>query len=751
VALAIGSAAWWWLAPSARQQAGNVDLGHLPRGVSREQLNLLVVTLDTTRADRVGAYGSQDVETPALDRLAAEGALFEQAMAVAPLTLPAHASIFTGRFPPEHGVRDNGGFVVGPSQTTLAEVLSERGFKTGGFVGAFVLDRKWGIAQGFQTYVDEFDPSETRGVALGNVQRPGNEVVDRALAWLEQAHAGRFFAWVHLYDPHFPYAPPEPFRSRYAARPYDGEVAFVDAQVGRLIEFLRAKRVLDRTVVAVMGDHGEMLGEHGENAHGFFVYEGATRVPFIVRAPFSNTRARRVTDVVRAVDLFPTVLELLDLPPARGVPGRSLLPLMTGAVRELGLEGYAEGMHTLHHYGWSDLRALRAGRYKLIDAPRPELYDLERDPGESTNLFGERRQVADGMLNRLRQLEAAFDRSSAAAPAVDVDPEARERLAALGYVSGFVATSADPRSDRADPKDKIAIFNKIGEARERANTAGAGAPQATADLIALLHEVVLEDPTVVEAWFLLGTQSFKLGRLDDAVKFFKKTLELKPDHDLAVTKLAGTYREMGNDEAAIAGFEHHLAQDPTDAYAHYELGEIHLARGNLSKADALFRKALALDRRVAQATVALGVISAKRGDLSGAERLVREALATRPDVALAHFNLGLIAEARGDTRTAEAEYRDELKRHPESYQAAFNLALLYESTGRRQQQIEALRQSIEGNPRFAEGHFLLAKAYLDSGGDLAEAGRLAQKGLELAPRSPMAPVGRQVMAAAARR
>ena len=403
-------AGWWWFAASPPQQAGGVDLGRLPRGVARGDLSLLVVTLDSTRADRLGAYGAKNVATPALDALAKEGVVFEQAMSVAPLTLPAHASLFTGRFPPEHGVRGNGGFFVRPSETTLAEALSARGFETGGFVGGYVLDRKSGLDQGFRTYVDEFDPTDTRDGSTGRVERPGNEVVDRALAWLEQLRGGRFFAWIHLNDPHLPYAPPEPFRSTYAARLYDGEIAFVDAQVGRVIEFLRANGLLDRTIVAVIGDHGEMLGEHGESAHGFFLYEGATRVPFIVRAPFTNTASRRVPEVVRAVDLFPTALELLDVPSPRDVPGRSLLPLMAGSASELGLEGYAEGMQTLHRYGWSDLKALRVGRYKLIDAPRPELYDLERDPSESTNLFAERREVADGMLQRLRQLEVAFDR-----------------------------------------------------------------------------------------------------------------------------------------------------------------------------------------------------------------------------------------------------------------------------------------------------------------------------------------------------
>ena len=334
---------------------------------------------------------------------------------------------------------------------------------------------------------------------------------------------------------------------------------------------------------------------------------------------------------------------------------------------------------------------------------------------------------------------------------MEADPEVRKRLVAMGYVGGLAPTSADPAPDRADPKDRIAVFNRIAEARERARLGGVDAPEAAAALIALLQDVVTADPNLVEAWFLLGTHAFSLRRFDEAAGYFRKTLELRPDHDHAVTMLAGTYREMGNDAAAIAGFEYHLARSPKDADAHCELGELYLARGDLSKADELFRKALSLDRRAAQATVALGVISERRGDRAGAERFMREALTTRPDVALAHFNLALIAEARGDARTAETEYQEELKRHPDSYQAAFNLARLYQSAGRRPQQVEALKQSIAGNPRFADAHFALAKAYLDSGEHLADAIRLAQRALELDPHSPLAPVGRQVIAAAGER
>ena len=342
VVAAAGAA--WYLSAARGQKAGEVDLGGLPSGVRRDALNVVVITLDTLRADHLSAYGSTLVKTPALDRLAGEGTRFAHAMSSAPLTLPAHSSIFTGRFPPEHGVRDNGGFFLNPEQTTLAEMLKAKGFATGGFIAAFVLDGKWGIDQGFDEYVDDFDISERRGRSMGNVQRPGNEVVDKALPWIDSVKDSRFFAWIHLYDPHTPYDPPEPYKTEYKGHPYRGEVAFTDAQVGRIVAFLEERGLLDKTIVAVLGDHGESLGDHGEESHGFFIYESVTHVPFIVRAPFSNTGARVVADPVRIIDLTPTILALAGVAAPDGMSGRSLVPLMTGAALELGLEGYAEAI-----------------------------------------------------------------------------------------------------------------------------------------------------------------------------------------------------------------------------------------------------------------------------------------------------------------------------------------------------------------------------------------------------------------------
>ena len=743
----LGTGAFFWrtAARPARTNAG-VELGTLPPGVARDKLNLVLITLDTTRADRMGAYGNKEVETAAFDRIAREGVLFEQAVAVAPLTLPVHSSMFTGKFPPEHGVRDNGGFFLGNDQLTLAEVLKSKGYRTGGFIGAYVLDSKWGISQGFDTYFDKFDLSESRSMSVGSIQRPGNEVVDQALPWIKDSAKAPFFAWIHLYDAHSPHRPPEPFATRYKGHPYNGEIAFADTQVARVLAELESLGLYDRTVVMILGDHGESLGDHGESGHGFFIYNSTTHVPFAIRAPFSLTQHRRVADPVRSVDVMPTALDLLGVGVPQGISGVSLAPLMAGTTSELGLDAYSEAMYPLHHYGWSDLRALRSGRYKVIDAPRPELYDVDRDPGEATNLFDSRRQLGDRLIAQLRSLEGRFARTEAALPPGDVDPEARERLAALGYVGSFVATASDPRTNRADPKDKIGLFNKLGDAIDLSKDRGPDGNPPFAKIMALLDQVVAEDPQVIDAWFMMGTQYMAHGDLEKAVEHFKRTLTLKPDYDLAAFNLAQAYRRMGDDEAALAGFEHYLTLDPKDPFVQYQMGEIWLDRGDLPRAEQLFRRALEIDAQVVAAKNALGVIALQRGDPATAERLIREAIEVKPTLRLAHFNLALLAEQRGDLPGAEREYYEELKAHPENFKAAFNMSRLYEQVGDREGQIGALKQSIQSNPRFGDGYIYLAKAYLDAGTNLPEAISLAQKGLEYAPRSENAPLGHYVLA-----
>ena len=413
-------------------------------------IGVVVITLDTTRADRLSVYGFMDAEMPHLERLAREGVVFDQATSVAPLTLPAHSSLLTGLFPPGHGVRDNGDGPLSPAHVTLAESLSGRGFRTGAFVGSVVLAADRGLQQGFDHYGGVSGWDLTGRTPGPRRQRPADEVVSEAISWIETIEDSPFFAWVHLYDPHRPYEPPEPFRSRHAD-PYVAELAFVDSQIGRLLETLDRRQLLERTIVVVAADHGESLGDHGERDHGIFLYDSVLRVPLIIRVP--GVSSRRVADVVRLVDIMPTVLDLLRA----GVPpmdGSSLVTQLRGQPGAVELDAYAESQYTLR-FGWSPLRALRAGRYKLIEAPRPELYDLERDPFEEHNIHEDRPEVARVLSRRL----SAFGSEASPRHGEHIDPvaagELRQRLASLGYVGTGPAQAVASRGDRPDPKDCI--------------------------------------------------------------------------------------------------------------------------------------------------------------------------------------------------------------------------------------------------------------------------------------------------------
>jgi arylsulfatase A-like enzyme len=425
-------------------------------------LNLLVVTLDTTRADAIGTFGGRAV-TPTLDHLASTGVAFDQTSTVAPLTLPAHSSLFTGLFPPGHQVHENGE-ALASRFVTLAERLKARGFQTGAFVSSFVLDHEWGLNQGFDVY---HDPAVRPGVIdRESLRRPADQVVDDALDWLHEVDGGRFFAWLHFYDAHAPVQPPPEFASPNGQDSYVGAIGFVDFQLSRVITFLDERGLLDRTVVVIVGDHGESLGEHGEASHGLFIYESVMRVPLVIRAPFVSMKGRRVTDPVRLVDVTPTVLDLLGQMPAQGTDGQSLVPLMSGAVKELGLEAYSESRYSFDRFGWSPLQSLRQGRFKLILAPRAELYDLASDPHETINLFGQRAELAAAMTRRLRTIAPADTERAADLPAIDTDT--RAKLAALGYVNGSASRSPhDAAEPLADPKDRIELYRQFIQSPER--------------------------------------------------------------------------------------------------------------------------------------------------------------------------------------------------------------------------------------------------------------------------------------------
>jgi arylsulfatase A-like enzyme/predicted Zn-dependent protease len=706
-------------------------------GWSTPPPHILIVTLDTLRADRVGAYGYPDARTPVLDQLAARGARFAAATTTVPLTLPAHASLFSGAFPGGHGVRDNTGFHLDDRVTTLAEVFKDRGYRTGGFISAFVLDSRWGIAQGFDEYFDDFDLSEDVGPGLDSIQRPGNQVVDRALSWLKQADSRPFFAWVHLYDPHAPYDAPtevaEQFpRTRSGA--YDAEIAFADRQVGRLIEALRAAGSLDDTLVVVLADHGEQLGEHGEQQHGFFIYDAAVQIPLIITGPGIGPRV--VADQVRIVDVMPTVLDLSGIEIPSSVQGKSLRPALDG--QPVDLLALSETWYPRYHYGWSELTAVRDGQFKFILAPRRELYDLSKDPREEHNLAASDPTRADAFERGLRALVAETTRSEAVSKPEAVTPEVEQRLRALGYVSAVSAKNLEDRP-RGDPKDTIALYNLLQLAGE---DSVAGRYDAAA---ARVQQALREDPNIIEAYSRFGNIYTKAGRHADAVAAFKRALALDPEHLLSTFNLALAYRALGQIDEAIVGFERTQALDPRSGRAHFQLGDIYMQRGEPARALEVLTKGLALDIDRAPFLVKLGEAYLELKRYDEAEKVLNEAIGLRADVPRGRYNLALVAEQRGNATAARAAYEAEVAANPKNYGAQFNLGRILAKEGRPAEAAERFRASIEARPEFAEGHLYLAKAMLDLG-DLQPAEQAAKQGLSLNPERSIAPLGHYVLA-----
>jgi arylsulfatase A-like enzyme/Tfp pilus assembly protein PilF len=703
-------------------------------------LNVLLVSIDTLRADRLGSYGYGRAQTPVLDGLAARGVRFAQATTVAPLTLPAHASLLTGTFPAFHGVRDNGQFYLADDQVTLAEALAARGYRTGGFVGAFVLDRRWGIAQGFESYFDEFDLAKYELAAgIDAAQRPGNEVVDRAVAWLREDQARPFFAWVHLYDPHAPYAAPEAYAARFPRDmqgAYDAEVAFTDAQVGRLLEALGDAR--DRTLVVVVGDHGESLGEHHEQQHGFFVYDAVTQVPLIV-AGATVASSRVVSRQVRIVDVMPTILERTGAA-AGAVQGSSLAAYLDGgAPPQEETPAIAESWYPRFHYGWSELRALRDGRYKFIEAPRRELYDTQQDPGELQNIAGQNPRLADAMQQALDALTSSHAKGAAQAAPQQVDPDVEERLRALGYVGGSVSPRNLEDRPRGDPKDKIGLYNLLKQAGSDSVAGRIG------DAIGKVRRVLAEDGEVVEAHVMLGNLHTKAGRHDAAIAAYQQALALDDANENAAFALALAYKAAGRPDAAEAGFDRVLQMNPRTTKAQWQLAEIWMARGEFARAEQALEAALAMNADRPAFLLKLAESRIQLSKLDDAERNLQEAIRLKPDLPMAHYDLGVLYEARGDAARAADAYTKELEISPRTYQAHFNLAKLLSGARRVNEAVRHFRAAVEANPAFGAGYLYLAKALLDAG-ELAAAEAAALQGLDSNPEPQVRPLGHYVLA-----
>jgi choline-sulfatase len=611
--------------------------------------HVVLVTIDTLRADRLATYGGAAGTTPHLDRIAREGAFAAAATAHVPLTRPSHASLFTGLLPWQHGIRDNISPADLPPGPLLAEVFKGHGFATAAFVSSMVLSPQAGLGRGFDLFDDRL--ATAPGMRFINtLQRRGDLTLREATRWIEANHSrGRFFVWLHLYDPHDPYEPPEPYASRFRDRPYDGEVAYADGLVGQLDDTLARLGLRDQTLLVLTSDHGEGLGEHGETLHGFFVYQTTLSVPLVVRGP-GIAPGTRVAGTVGLADLYPTLPGLVGLSlPAEAKPtGRSLVAAFRGAAAMAEQPVYAESLVPLLHFGWSDLRVLREGRWKYIQAPKPELYDLSRDPGERTNVAGAEPARAAAFRSALGRILDDERRAAARAPTAPAPVELLEKLGALGYVGG--AAPAQTSTPGADPKDKIEEF-RVANALMREGLEKLG-ERDFAGSAARFQELLRRGIESFEAHFYLGRALMGLGRHAAAADRFEEAVRRAPALADGWAGLARARLALGQKKKAREAYERALPLAPRDAALRLRLGELLRDMGELDAAIARQREGVALDPANAEAWNALGMTLGGRGHLAEAEAAFREAIARNDRDHRYPFNLGLAMARQG--RTAEA-------------------------------------------------------------------------------------------------
>ncbi|HXV63045.1 MAG TPA: sulfatase-like hydrolase/transferase, partial [Vicinamibacteria bacterium] len=598
--------------------------------------NFLLITLDTLRADRLGSYGYALGATPNLDRIAREGVRFEEAVSPVPLTLPSHATILTGLFPMGHGVRDNGTYLLADEETTLAEILKAQGYETAAFVSSFVVDSRFGLSQGFDTYYDfdeEASAAEEAKRGLANVQRPGGDTAKRAVEWLSRPRQAPFFLWLHLYDPHSPFEAPEPYRSRFPERPYDAEVAYTDAVVGDVLD-----AVGDETLVVVVGDHGESLGEHGEEYHSWFVYDATLLVPWLMRLPRVVPEGITIEEQVRLADLAPTALDLLGLSVPDSMQGKSVAPWLRGEGPER-LAAYSESLVAHLQFGWGELTAIRDRGYKYIQAPRPELYDVERDPGESRNLLSEKPEIAAELASRLAQLEEAFRRGQSDEDRSVVDAETLRKLQSLGYVGAAGSTPTTPESLAVDPKDRIEDYREFSATIEAALDAlDASDPESA---IRLLSPLAAKLPMHHLVHYHLGQAHAARREYDRAVEELDLAVELAPKFAEARTDLAEALVRSGRAEQAVAILEEGLESQPEHPGLHFQLGFARHALGQLDRALDSYRKASELGPAQSQLLSNMAALYLQRSEPSLAVERLSELVAADVANALAWNNLGL--------------------------------------------------------------------------------------------------------------
>jgi choline-sulfatase len=616
-------------------------------------VNVILVTIDTVRADHVHSYGYENIATPIMDKLSSEGTLFESAVAQVPLTTPSHACILTGTYPYKNGVRDVGPFTLKSTSVTLATLLKSHGWATGAFVGSSVLKKVYGFNQGFDFYDDKMASTVESSIESEESTRPAAQVVDSGIRWLDSLSSGPFLAWLHFYDAHQPYRPTAAYAKLYPGRPYDAEIAYTDEELGRFLEAVRAKRPDQKTIVVVMSDHGEGLGDHGEQRHGIFLYDSTIRIPLIILGP-GVPAGVRVAQQARTIDVLPTILDLLAIPIPVEVQGVSLVPTFTGK-NVASAYSYEETLYPKIQMGWSELRGLRTLDWKYIRAPKPELYDLHSDPSEKSNVIASHPDVFREFERQMKALlgpSGGFDERVAINPMNDQN---MRELKSLGYLSGAPDSTVEANGQGADPKDRVSILKVMEDCMGPSSPSLNGARR-----ISMLRQALHDDPTNKSLYYGLGDQYERAGQYDLAKHVYIDAVHNGIRSGSLLARLGDLALRDGQQSDAIKYYEQSAQLNPFNYQSQTNLGMAYLNTGQEDAAEKAFRWVLSIEE-YAPAYNGLGLIDAKRGHFDQAVQDFQHATALDPSMAEPELNLGLAYKAIGDTAHARQSFELFLK------------------------------------------------------------------------------------------
>ena len=645
-----------------------------PHSVTKHP-DVILITIDTVRADHLGCYGYKQIRTPTIDLLAHDGILFSHAISQVPLTWPSHAAILTGTYPFQNGVQDFTGHALSPQFRSLAQAFKEAGYATGAVVSSFVLDRSWGLARGFDYYDDAFSAKAFQEKDIGLVERRAQESVSHALAWLKRTQKRRFFLWLHLYDPHSPYDPPEPFHTYYRDRPYDGEIAYADHELGRLISWLKQSGVYEQSLIVLLSDHGESLGEHGESEHGFFVYNATIHVPLIVKpALHSGFRPHPAAQPVETIAVAPTLLRLAALHDEIEQQFQAQ-NLFEPAGKDT--PAYSETFYPFSSFGWSPLHSLETSRYHYIDAPRPELFEPDGDPDEARNIAASQPEVVAILRDQLKQLlSKTRSQGSSEQSTANLSPDASQKLRALGYVAyRSPVPEVALAKGLADPKDKIGEFNSILQAQDdmRAGQFSQGKK--------LLNEVAATDADMYVIFFLLGETSLREADAKAAVEQFRRCLQLNPNFDEAMTGLARALYSTGNDNESKSWLGKAVAINPQNYKAWYELGSIE-GHSDVAAAVEAYKKTVSIQPNFALGQRDLGILEVRQKQYQDASLHLSQAITLGLDDPHVRNFLGIAYTETGQLALAVRSLQEAIRQDPNLAEAHLNLAFAYQKIHR---------------------------------------------------------------------